>query len=657
MVVDPSRNHLLRSGTALVALFFLIAPAHASTPDRVFPPDAVVDVSLPPYNAKPDDGVDDTAAIQHAITDNIGTGRVLYFPAGVYDLGDTLVTKDAGGLWKARITFQGQGREKVIFRLADRAPGFTDPAHPKALFMSGSMWEKGDAPDGGGNKAFFNNFFDLTIDTGSGNPGAVGIEYAVSNQGAIEHVTIRSRDGAGAGGITLLRRIPGPGLIKDVAIEGFDFGIDYGDMQYGMTLENITLTGQRVAGIRTAENVLHIRRLTSTNSVPAILVKKPKGVLTLLDSTLKGGAPGRHAIECDNTVLLRNVKTEGYRTAALKWRGQEIAGPGYMEFTGPGAIGNTTGVTPGPLLPVEETPGAPAIDLSGWIAVGPRREGERDDTAAIQRAIDSGKEVVYFINNRSYFLSDTVVLRGNVRRLLGFGAEISLGAAKEPFSDTAHPRPLIRIDSTAAPVFLENLFFNAQYPGEVIFENNTPATVVIRHSAGWVGSGAFKRTYRNTAKATGKVFIEDVFLPGWNFTRQTVWARQFNPENPEGDGVTPQVLNEGGRLWILGFKTEGPAPYLSTVEGGITELLGAYNYVSATAAPQVPPDAVPYIIRDSTACLTFTTDNFRDSDYKIYISNSQKEKTTGIKGPQLPPRAASPGDRSLAVPLYRSEAP
>ena len=652
-----TRTFRLEIAAAVSALLFLIAHAPAATPDRVFPPDAVVDVSLPPYNAKPDDGVDDTAAIQRAITDNIDTGRVLFFPAGQYDLSDTLVTKDPGGLWKARITFQGQGREKVVFRLADKAAGFTDRAHPKALFMSGSMWEKGDSADGGGNKAFFNNFFDFTIDTGSGNAGAVGIEYAVSNQGAIEHVTIRSGDGAGAGGITLLRRIPGPGLIKDVAIEGFDYGIDYGDMQYGMTLEYVTLTGQRVAGIRTAENVLHIRHLTSTNSVPAIMVTKPKGVLTLLDSTLKGGAPDAYAIQCDNTVLLRNVRTEGYRKAALKWRGQEIPGPDYMEFCGPGAIGSTAGVTPGPLLPVEETPEAPAIDLSDWIAVGPRREGEKDDTAAIQRAFDSGKQVVYFINNRSYFLSDTVVLRGKVRRLLGFGAEISLGAAKEPFSDIAHPRPLIRIDSTSGPVFLENLFFNAQYPGEVIFENNTPATVVIRHSAGWVGSGAFKRTYRNTAQATGKVFVEDVFLPGWNFTRQTVWARQFNPENPEGDGVTPQVLNEGGRLWILGFKTEGPAPYLSTVDGGVTELLGAYNYVSATAAPQVPPEAVPYIIRDSTAFLSFTSDNFRDSDYKIYISNSQKGKTTGLKGSQLPPRGASPGDRSFAVPLYRSGNP
>jgi len=649
----------LLSGMALVLsiLSIPVLPAPAALPDCIFPPDAVVDVSLPPYNARPGGG-DNTAAIQKVVTDNLGTGRTLYFPAGVYNLSDTLVCKDAAGLWKARITFQGQNREKVIFRLADKAAGFTDPAHPKALFMTGSLWEKGDSVDGGGNKAFFNNFFDLTIDTGSGNPGAIGVEYAVSNQGAIENVGIRSHDGAGAGGITLLRRIPGPGLIRNVTIEGFDYGIDYGDMQYGMTLEDIILTGQRLAGIRTAENILHIRHLTSVNRVPAILVTRPKGVLTLLDSTLKGGAPDRYAIECDNTVLLRNVKTEGYHGAALKWRGQEIKGADFAGFSGPPPIGsNATTITTGALLPVEETPGPPAVDLADWIAVGPRREGEKDDTAAIQRAFDSGKQGVYFVNNRSYFLSDTVVLAGNVRRLLGFGSEISLGAAKELFSDTARPRPLIRIRSTSGPVFLENLFFNAQYPGEVIFENDTPATVVIRHCAGWVGSGPFKRSYQNTARATGKVFIEDAFLPGWNFKNQTVWARQFNPENPDGDGTTPQVLNEGGKLWILGFKTEGPAPYLTTTSGGATELLGAYNYVSATAAPPVPADAIPYIIRDSSAFLTFTTDNFRDSDYKTYIRTTQKGKTTDLGGPQLPPRGASPGDRSFAVPLFRSETP
>ncbi len=103
--------------------------------------------------------------------------------------------------------------------------------------------------------------------------------------------------------------------------------------------------------------------------------------------------------------------------------------------------------------------------LADWQPVGPRRDGEPDDTAAIQRAIDAGRPVVYFPIGRTYFLSDTVTIRGNVRHVLGMGSEISLGAAEKPFSNKQQPRPLFRVDPVdGEDVTLENMFFNAQYP-------------------------------------------------------------------------------------------------------------------------------------------------------------------------------------------------
>ncbi len=114
-------------------------------------------------------------------------------------MSDSLVAKNTEGRWMAHITFQGQQRDRTILRLRADASGFGDAAHPKGVLVTGSHWQEGDKPDGGGNKAFRNNVFDLTIDTGTGNAGAVGIDYAVSNQGAIERVTIT---GDGAAGIT-----------------------------------------------------------------------------------------------------------------------------------------------------------------------------------------------------------------------------------------------------------------------------------------------------------------------------------------------------------------------------------------------------------------------------------------------------------------------
>jgi hypothetical protein len=619
--------------------------AFASEVRKIFPPDAVINVTLPPYGAEPNDNEDDTAAIQRAITDNVDTGRMLYFPAGTYLISDTLVSKNADGLWRAHITSQGESRDSTIFKLKDKCPGFGDPKSPRAMVATGSHWQEGDGLDGGGNKAFRNNIFDITFDSGSGNPGAIGIDYAVSNQGAIKNVTIRSGDGAGRAGIALLRRIPGPGLIKDVLITGFETGIDIGDIQYGLTLENIHLRDQKTAGIRVGQNLLHIRNLQSDNKVPALVVTDRNGTITLLDSRLAGGRG--NAIECAGNFFARNLTVAGYD--AIQLRDRKIAAPLPPEIADPASLGGSASLS----LAIEETPQYWNSNLADWQAIGPRLDGEADDTAAIQRAFDSGKSTIYFPTNRTYFLSDTIKIRGKVRHVLGMGSEISLGAASKPFSDIANPRPLFRIEKDAEPeLIFENLFFNAQYPGEILFENHSNGVVAIKHSCGWVGGSGHRRTYRNTG--SGKLFVEDVFLPGWEFNRQQVWARQFNPENHDGDGSEPQVRNSGGKLWILGFKTEGPAPFITTEKGGSTELLGAYNYVSATALDPVPAASVPYIITDSEASLGFVSDNFRDNDYSTYIRQSSQRATSEWKPSDLPPRSGHPGNRSYAVPLFRT---
>ncbi len=647
-------QRIIRCAGAVLAGLLAAVPARAGV-SKIFPSDAVLNITAPPYNARPDDGKDDTAAIQRAITDCVDTGRFIYFPAGTYDVRDTLVGKNAAGIWRAMVTLQGENRERTILRLIDDAPGFGDPSKPKAMLMTGSLMDPGEADTGGGgNKAFRNYVMDLTIDTGRGNRGAIGIEWAASNWGAIKDVTIRSGDGTGHAGLSMCRHIPGPGYIKRLAIEGFDYGIDVAEMQYGFTLEHVDVRRQLKAGVRLDRNLLHIRRLTSDNTVPAVVTTHPESVLTLIDSEFRGTLAGVNALEVGGNLLLSNLSLKP--AASLLVRGKTLLPAVRVAFlTMPAAPAIETPLASpvGPSLPVEDAPDFWNADLRDWEAVGPRKPGEADDTAAIQRAMDAGRSTVYFPIGRTYFVSDTIIVRGGVRQVLGMGTEISLGAAKEPFSDTAHPRPLFRIEPTThADVFFEYMFFNAQYPGVVIFENDSPKTVVIRHSGGWIGSGQYRRSYRNTARASGRVFVEDVFMPGWAFTKQTVWARQLNPENQEGDGIEPQVRNTGGTLWIFGFKTEGQAPFIFTERGARTELLGAYNYISATATPTVPTAAVPYEVDDSRAFLSFTTENFRDSDYRVYVRVGQDEGIRDWTREQMPPRNGVAGYRSFFIPAF-----
>ena len=49
----------------------------------------------------------------------------------------------------------------------------------------------------------------MTIDTGSGNPGAVGLDHISNNVGGVEHLRIVSADGDGLVGFDFSRQLGG----------------------------------------------------------------------------------------------------------------------------------------------------------------------------------------------------------------------------------------------------------------------------------------------------------------------------------------------------------------------------------------------------------------------------------------------------------------
>src|SRR5690606_25151611 len=124
------------------------------------------------------------------------------------------------------------------------------------------------------------------------------------------------------------------------SVEGFDVGIDVGDIQYGVTLEHVYLRNQKKAALRSEKNPLHVRGLHSVNRVPAVVVTGIEGALTLLDSSLSGGSPENPAVDCSGTLLLRNVRTEGYRPAAARSRGTDVSGLLFQEWTDEAVLGD-----------------------------------------------------------------------------------------------------------------------------------------------------------------------------------------------------------------------------------------------------------------------------------------------------------------------------
>ena len=630
--------------SAALACTCLLPTAASAGREYVFPPDAGV-VNVKDHGAAGDGVTDDTPAIRKAVAAGIErTGRYaspafVYFPTGMYLVTGPIESRTAeygwSGGWKAGMLLVGQSRAGSVIRLKDRCEGYGDPAKPKYVIAGGSESDKrtaeGDPPlHGGGNRAFRHSVIHLTVDTGNGNPGAVGIDYVASNRGTIEDVTIRSGDGQGAVGLALTRNWPGPALVKRLRVEGFDVGIKAAHFQYSMTFEHVELVGQRTCGVHNDKNALFFRDLRVSGRVPAVVNAARPGLIVLIDSVFAGEGHDGPAIRNGGLLFARNVKCPGHRMPIEDPRMDltDLPGPNITEYasnvhTLGGAAGRSLH------LPVEETPEFHTADLSRWASAaahgatpgGKAYEGspQGDDTAGIQAAIDSGKALVYLPNGK-YTVTKTIILRGRVRKLMGMQSSISP-------PEGVQLDPLIRFEGCGGEsVVIEHLRLNGRV------EHASDKALAIRHCD--VRGGV-----SNTAEGTGKLFIEDVIgRPGVRILHpQKVWLRQINPEW----GFDPWIENHGGTLWVLGMKTEGKTTAIRAV-GGRTELLGGLFYREPRwkgPGPETPTfDIVggafsgSYVMNGKAYPIHA---RYRPSDEPEAVPQTLTHKQVGARGPAL----------------------
>ncbi len=556
--------------TLCLLSFSLVPAAHAVDEPILFPADSrVVDVTE--YGAVPNDGKDDTAAIQKAFDENSGNGSIIYLPPGEYHISDTIK-------WPGRRSFnilQGAGQGHTTLRLVDNAPGYDNANKPKNMIWTG----------GPPAQRFKNAVRDLTIDSGAGNPGAVGLNFCANNQGGVFDVTIRSGENGelpGAVGLGLDEPEVGPLLVKNVTVIGFDLGVRVRHTVNSVTIEGLTLRGQRVAGVDNFSNYVFLRKLDSENSVPAIRNGGNDGVFAVIDSRIvgKGKASERPAMENRNeraTLYVRNVNVEGYAQAITGDQVEAVAtGPVDEWVSGP-----RVSLFPGEIrslnLPIVETPTVPHDPLNQWVS--PEQFGGlpgdgKDDTEAIQKAIDSGATTVYLPRGKqksnpndpgrsgAYDISDTIYIRGNVRRIVGLEASLEVADALVKHPD----KPIFMFEDGDPPVVvLERLRFT--------FKRFPNPTLIHRADRDLVVS-AFSEVAKPRHLGKGRLFLEDIVGHGiYIGPGSTLYARQLNLEG--GDW---KLTNDGGTAWVLGLKTECRGPIALTKAGGRTEIIGAHLY-------------------------------------------------------------------------------
>jgi len=632
----------------------------------VFPPDAfaigdgpgVVDVTKPPYNADNTGKTDVTEALRRAYADiwkadkknpprgGWGPHRIMYFPNGTYKVSGS-IEYPVERKWNSnprmemnnKIHFQGQSRAGTIIRLVDRAPGFGDARAPLpvvSFIKAGRM----------SNVAMMNTVANLTIQTGAGNPGAIGLRFHDNNCGSVRDVTI---EGAGAVGLDLSGGLTGLGYIKNVAIKGFDRGVRLASTHPGYTFEHLQLTGQRVAGIEVSDNHLTVRDLRSVNTVPAIVTvntdlaaPRNRAHVTILDSELIGGAATASAIDnAAGFLFARDIRAAGYGSA-IRNRGKLIPGANVDEFVSDNPVTVDGKPARSLCLAIEEAPDGPVDELKDWASVtqfGAKPDDDKDDTAAVQAAMDSGKSTVYFPRGQ-YDLSAPVRVGKNVRRVQFLWSRIR--PAPKGFKNGDAVFKIV--DGAAPAVVLENLAYGGA--GDFYwFEQATKRTVILRDIFIGGSSACFKG-----AVPGAKLFVEMAGCssrnqPGFALRGTQAWMRA-----PDVEGTEAKFLNDGGALWVLGFKTEQVGIDFHTRNGGRTEVLGGtINRYSGTV-----PAGQPSILTENAAACVVASENVgtgkRTSFNEIMVRELRAGQIREIRRDRFPKRGTDA--TSIALPLY-----
>ena len=425
----------------LYAAILLVVPSHARAASvlttRLDDPKAVY-LTEHDFGAHADGRADDSAPIQAAIdrAENHAREGIVFVPAGRYRLTRTIY------VWPGVRLF-GYGATRPILVLADNTPGFQKGVGDMVIFTGprpgdparvgrvpfappGSVPPNDDIADANSG-TFYSAMSNIDFEIGEGNPAAIAIRFHVAQHAYLSHMDFHI--GSGLAALTEIGN-----EAEDLHFFGGRYGIltDKTSPAWQFTLIDSVFESQRESAIREHEAGLTLIR-DSFRNVPTAIDLDPRysDELWVKDCRFENISGAAVIISNEKSPLtevgFENAVLKNASTFALfRESGKKVAGKGVIYRVGnfnfglivpgegmTGTIGMLYEATELNALPAPLPTAIRALpsteDWTNVHTLGVKGDGTTDDTAAIQKAIQTHR-VLYFPSGH-YVVSDTLALK------------------------------------------------------------------------------------------------------------------------------------------------------------------------------------------------------------------------------------------------------
>ena len=578
------------------------------------------------FGIRADGKFDVSDALQAAVNgikEERGFGT-LYLPEGKYRISRTIYVPGS-----IRIVGYGKNRPEIV--LEKNTPGFDKVETSMMWFTGGIVTDPSRVADASAG-TFYSGISNVDFRIGKGNPMAIALRTHLAQHGIVSHVSVYGGDGYAC-------LYDAGNELEDVEFYGARYGISSGvsSPSWPIAMVDAYFEGQKEAAVITRNAGFAIVNMKVKDAPAGVVCEKGltdrlfledcyfENVKTGVVMTGEEGESNQLNllnIHCKNVPVAVSLSKAGkdYTVRDKTYRIDEFVYGLVVPELGAESDYNTVFRTSPEAFPSSFSRTVPAVpDMSVWMSVkeyGAKGDGETDDTAAIQKAID--ENTVVFFPEGWYRISSTVKLHeGSV--LVGlhpFSTQLILAESTPAFSGFGAPVPMVESSTGGDDIFTGIGICTGGYNKRAVGMKWMASERSLLNDVKFVGGhGTMRRPAPRQAGAAapGGMGFGGGMMGGFGM------ARVSSPDNPIAvQGLDQAWDNQYWSLWI----TDGGGGTFKDIWSANTYATAGI-YVSNTDTPsKMYAISLEHHVR-------FESRWSNVSNYKVYALQYEEESREG----------------------------